>query len=167
MKGIPKLTEFNFLNWNGGGGHVGFSPVSPITGKDAIKQYRMVSGRVREYGFDYMGLFAIGWRELHHVTVIVYNKNNPDERQKLDELFNLMVDEAASEGYGEYRTHIRYMDRSRPPMAGTTMRSGRCTRRSRMRSIPTASSRPANPASGPRTGGRNDDQGNSCRGRPA
>ena len=111
MKGVPKLTEFNFLNWNGGGGHVGFSPVSPITGKDAIKQYRMVSGRVREYGFDYLGLLAVGWRDLHHVTVVVYNKNDPDERKKLDEVFNILVDEAAAEGYGEYRTHIRYMDR--------------------------------------------------------
>jgi 4-cresol dehydrogenase (hydroxylating) len=83
MRGVPKLTEFNFLNWAGGGGHVGFSPVSPTTGEDAIKQYRMVSGRVREYGFDYMGLMAIGFRELHHVTVIVYDKTNADERRRL------------------------------------------------------------------------------------
>lgn len=110
MKGIPKLTEFGFLNWNGGGGHVGFSPVSPITGQDAIKQWRMVSGRVREHGFDYMGLMAVGFRELHHVTVIVYDQNDPQERQKLDELFRLLVREAAAEGYGEYRTHINYMD---------------------------------------------------------
>jgi len=110
MRGIPKLTEFNFLNWAGGGGHIGFSPVSPTTGTDALKQYRMVSGRVREYGFDYMGLLAIGFRELHHVTVIVYDKTNPDERQRLDKLFNVLVQEAAAEGYGEYRTHIRYMD---------------------------------------------------------
>jgi 4-cresol dehydrogenase (hydroxylating) len=111
MKGIPKLTEFNFLNWDGGGGHVGFSPVAPITGRDAIKQYRMVSGRVREYGFDYLGLLAIGWREMHHVIVIVYDKTDPEARQRLDECFNILVDEAAAEGYGEYRTHIRYMDR--------------------------------------------------------
>jgi 4-cresol dehydrogenase (hydroxylating) len=110
MRGVPKLTEFNFLNWAGGGGHVGFSPVSPTTGEDAIKQYRMVSGRVREYGFDYMGLMAIGFRELHHVTVIVYDKTSADERRRLDECFNLMVKEAAAEGYGEYRTHIQYMD---------------------------------------------------------
>jgi 4-cresol dehydrogenase (hydroxylating) flavoprotein subunit len=110
MRGIPKLTEFGFLNWNGGGGHVGFSPVSPTTGKDAIKQYRMVSGRVREHGFDYMGLMAIGFRELHHVTVIVYDQTDPKERQKLSELFGLLVREAAAEGYGEYRTHIHYMD---------------------------------------------------------
>lgn len=110
MRGIPKLTEFGFLNWNGGGGHVGFSPVSPTTGEDAIKQFRMVSGRVREHGFDYMGLMAIGFRELHHVTVIVYDQTNPQERQKLDDLFHLMVREAAAQGYGEYRTHIHYMD---------------------------------------------------------
>src|ERR1700761_2479543 len=110
MRGIPKLTEFGFLNWNGGGGHVGFSPVSPITGQDAIKQFKMVSGRVREHGFDYMGLMAVGFREMHHVTVIVYDQTDPKERQKLDELFRLMVREAAAEGYGEYRTHIHYMD---------------------------------------------------------
>jgi 4-cresol dehydrogenase (hydroxylating) len=111
MKGIPKLTEFNFLNWNGGGGHVGFSPVAPITGKDAIDQYNLVSGVVREYGFDYLGLMAIGWRDLHHVTVVVYDKNDPDEIRRMDEVFNILVDEAAKAGYGEYRTHIRYMDR--------------------------------------------------------
>ncbi len=91
MRGIPKLTEFGFLNWNGGGGHVGFSPVSPTTGTDAIDQFRMVNGRVREYGFDYMGLMAIGFRELHHVTVIVYDHADPKERQKLAELFSLLV----------------------------------------------------------------------------
>jgi 4-cresol dehydrogenase (hydroxylating) len=110
MKGVPKLTEFGFLNWAGGGGHVGFSPVSPTTGKDAIKQFQMVSRRVHEYGFDYMGLMAVGFRELHHVTVIVYDQTNPKERQKLNELFGLLVREAAAEGYGEYRTHIHYMD---------------------------------------------------------
>jgi 4-cresol dehydrogenase (hydroxylating) len=110
MRGVPKLTEFNFLNWNGGGGHVGFSPVSPITGKDAIKQYRMIKDRVREFGFDYMGLMAIGWRDLHHVTVVVYDRNNPEQRRRMDELFRLMVAEAAEQGYGEYRTHIQYMD---------------------------------------------------------
>ncbi len=111
MRGVPKLTEFNLVNWNGGGGHVGFSPVSPVTGEDAIKQYRLVSELVRKYGFDYMGLMAVGWREMHHVTVIVYDKDSPDERKKLDELFNILVDRTAAEGYGEYRTHIRYMDR--------------------------------------------------------
>ena len=102
MAGIPKLTEFNFLNWNGGGGHIGFSPVSPTTGEDAVKQYRMVSARVREYGFDYMGLLAIGWRELHHVVVVVYDKTDRDERKRMDDLFKILVQEAAAEGYGEY-----------------------------------------------------------------
>jgi 4-cresol dehydrogenase (hydroxylating) flavoprotein subunit len=42
--------------------------------------------------------------------VIVYDQSDPQERQKLDELFRLLVREAAAEGYGEYRTHINYMD---------------------------------------------------------
>jgi 4-cresol dehydrogenase (hydroxylating) len=115
MRGIPKLTEFNFLNWDGGGGHIGFSPVAPITGKDAIRQYRMVSSRVREAGFDYMGLLAVGWRDMHHVTVIVFDQTDAEQRRKVDELFRTLVRESAAEGYGEYRTHIAYMDQ----IAGT------------------------------------------------
>jgi 4-cresol dehydrogenase (hydroxylating) len=42
--------------------------------------------------------------------VIVYEQTQPQERQKLNELFGLLVREAAAEGYGEYRTHIHYMD---------------------------------------------------------
>ncbi|MFC7048725.1 FAD-binding oxidoreductase [Emcibacter nanhaiensis] len=115
MRGIPKMTEFNLCNWTGGGGHTGFSPVSPITGRDAVKQYEMVKKRMHEYGYDYMGLLAIGWREMHHVSLIVYDQNDADERKKVDELFNILIDEAAAEGYGEYRTHINFMDR----IAGT------------------------------------------------
>ncbi len=71
--------------------------MAPITGKDAIKQYRMVSSRVREAGFDYMGLLAVGWRDMHHVTVIVFDQTKPEERRKVDELFKTLVREAAAE----------------------------------------------------------------------
>lgn len=110
MAGIPRLTEYSFINWVGGGGHIGFSPVSPTTGRDALKQYEMVKKRMNEYGFDYMSVFAIGWREMHHVVELVYDRSDADERQRADELFQLLVEEAAAEGYGEYRTHLNYMD---------------------------------------------------------
>lgn len=111
MRGIPKLTEYNFVSWGGGTAHLGFSPVSALNGDDALKQVRMVSSRVKEYGFDYMSLLAVGWRDMHHVSLLVYDKHNPEERRKVDELFKILIEEAAAEGYGEYRTHINYMDR--------------------------------------------------------
>jgi 4-cresol dehydrogenase (hydroxylating) flavoprotein subunit len=110
MRGIPRLSEFSFLNWTGGGGHIGFSPVSPIRGSEAMKQYTMVRDRMHEYGFDYMSIFAIGWRELHHVVELQFDRRDPAIKRKADELFRLLVREAAAAGYGEYRTHLSYMD---------------------------------------------------------
>jgi len=116
MSGIPRLTEYNLVNWvGGGGGHLGFSPVSPIRGSEALKQYHMVRDRLHQYGFDYMSVFAIGWREMHHVLELVYDRSDPETRRKAHEVFGILVREAAQAGYGEYRTHISFMDQ----VAGT------------------------------------------------
>jgi 4-cresol dehydrogenase (hydroxylating) len=110
MRGVPRLTEYGLVNWVGSGGHIGFSPVSPIKGGEALKQYRMVRDRLHEYGFDYMSVFAIGWRELHHVVELVFDRSSPDEMKRAREVFEILVREAAEAGYGEYRTHISFMD---------------------------------------------------------
>ena len=111
MRGVPRLTEYSFVNWLGGGGHIGFSPVSPIKGAEAMKQYVMVRDRMHQYGFDYMSVFAIGWREMHHVIELIFNRQDAEERRKAHEVFGIMVREAAEDGYGEYRTHVAFMDR--------------------------------------------------------
>ena len=110
MAGIPTLTEFGLVNWVGGGGHIDFSPVSPTTGADAIKQFNMVKQRAHEHGFDYMGVFIVGWREMHHIYTLVFDKNDPEKKQRAYQLFEILVREAAEAGYGEYRTHIAFMD---------------------------------------------------------
>lgn len=110
MRGVPRLTEYGFVNWVGGGGHIGFSPVSPIKGSEAMKQYTMVRDRMHEYGFDYMSVFAIGWREMHHVVELIFDRHDAATRSRAHELFGILVREAAAAGYGEYRTHISFMD---------------------------------------------------------
>jgi 4-cresol dehydrogenase (hydroxylating) len=110
MRGVPRLTEYSFVNWVGGGGHIGFSPVSPIKGNEAMKQYTMVRDRMHQYGFDYMSVFAIGWREMHHVVELVFDRRDPQIKRKAYEVFGILVREAAEAGYGEYRTHISFMD---------------------------------------------------------
>ena len=110
MAGIPTLTEFGFVNWVGNGAHIDFSPISPTTGKDALKQYKMVKQRANEHAFDYMGIFIIGWREMHHVYTLVFDRTNPERKQSAHTLFKILVEEAAAAGYGEYRTHLEFMD---------------------------------------------------------
>ncbi len=115
MAGIPSLTEFGFVNWVGGGGHIDFSPISPTTGPDAWKQYDMVRRRANARGFDYMGIFIIGWREMHHVFTLVFDRGDPEIKANAHALFAELVDDAAAAGYGEYRTHLEFMDQ----IAGT------------------------------------------------
>jgi 4-cresol dehydrogenase (hydroxylating) len=110
MRGIPRMSEFSFINWSGGGGHIGFSPVSPIRGNEAMKQYTMVRDRLHEYGFDYLSIFAIGWRDLHHVVELLFDRRDPAIKRQAEEVFRVLVREAAAAGYGEYRTHLSFMD---------------------------------------------------------
>ncbi|KAH8664830.1 hypothetical protein BGZ61DRAFT_367222 [Ilyonectria robusta] len=111
LKGIPNTYELGWLDWTcPRGSLLGFSPISPATGVDANKQYQMVRKRFVEFGFDYIGTFVVGWRELHHIVCLAFDKTNPDERKRAHRCIELLIDDAAKEGYGEYRTHLCYMD---------------------------------------------------------
>lgn len=110
MQGIPNMTEFSFLNWIPNGAHTGFSPMSPIDGKTALEQYRLIRKKVNDFGFDYLGEYVIGWRDMHHIVVPVYNRDDEEEKARLYAMMNELIKEAAKEGYGEYRTHLDFMD---------------------------------------------------------
>ena len=108
---IPSLAPLNVVNWRGGrGGHLTFSPISAPRGSEAMKQYRMLRKRYEEYGFDYYGGFTAGERYLNHITMIIYDRDNPDMTHKARELFKVIVKDSADAGYGEYRTHVAFAD---------------------------------------------------------
>ncbi|KAJ3461110.1 hypothetical protein MRS44_011977 [Fusarium solani] len=96
LRGIPNTYELGWLNWlSKTPGYFGFSPISPATGHDAVQQYDMVKKRFDEFGFDYLGTFVVGWRELHHIVCIVYDKTDPVRRQKARKCVDLLVEDAA------------------------------------------------------------------------
>jgi len=70
LAGVPNLSELTWVDWLPNGAHVGFSPISPTSGDDAVKQYEMVMKRCFEFGFDYIATYAVGLRELHHIVGI-------------------------------------------------------------------------------------------------
>lgn len=108
--GIPGLDELKLLDWIPDAGHIAFSPVSAPDGEEALKQFRMVRRRADERGTDYAALFAIGLREMHHIALFLYDTHDPRTRQDTLDLARLLIQEAAAEGYGEYRTHNALMD---------------------------------------------------------
>ena len=110
MAGIPNLTEFGLVNWRGPGGHIDFSPVGPLSPDHARKAHDLIKAKTEEYGFDFLGGFYCEKRFFRLVCTLVFNKNKPEEMQRTRALFTELIALMADEGYGEYRTHLAYME---------------------------------------------------------
>lgn len=109
--GTPMTFPMQNINWYGGrGGHIGFSPIIPQDGTKALEQFKRTHDRYQEYGVDYQGSFAFGERHLINVNAMIFNKDDPAFMAKVDPFFRALVADAKELGYGEYRTHLDYMD---------------------------------------------------------
>lgn len=45
LAGIPNLLELDWISWLPNGAHCFFSPISPVTGADSVKQFDFVKKR--------------------------------------------------------------------------------------------------------------------------
>jgi 4-cresol dehydrogenase (hydroxylating) flavoprotein subunit len=109
--GIPNLDAFNLLNWRGGSGaHIDFSPVCAPLGRDAVRQYRMIRDRAAHYGFDYYGGFTAGPRSMHHIFAAIFNRDDPAQARDAGQLLKTLINDFGAAGYGQYRTHLAFMD---------------------------------------------------------
>jgi 4-cresol dehydrogenase (hydroxylating) flavoprotein subunit len=111
FSGVPISFPLANANWHGGrGGHIGYSPVLPPKGDLALEQFRHTYGLYQKYGMDYHASFAFGERSLTNVNQILFDRDNPDMMGRVDAVFKELVSDARTRSYGEYRTHIEYMD---------------------------------------------------------
>ena len=112
--GVPNLDINRMTGWYGGveGGHIGFSPVAPMTGKDAIAVRDLMRGIVEnEARLDYQGaLLLINPRSFVHVTMVMFDTKDETQSRRAYDTAKLLVREAAKHGYGEYRAHLDFMD---------------------------------------------------------
>ena len=109
--GIPATRDMMMVNWYGGrGGHLGFSPVMPSDAKLAAQQLARTRQRYAEFGVDYYGAFGVGGRQTVAVNEILYNRDDPDQQRRVHGLFEALIRDTHQAGFGEYRTHIDYMD---------------------------------------------------------
>lgn len=109
--GTPITFPMQNANWYGGrGGHIGFSPIIPQDGTKALEQFQRTYARYQEYGMDYQGSFAFGERHMINVNAMLFNQDDPGHLAKVDPFFRRLVADAKEQGYGEYRTHLDYMD---------------------------------------------------------
>lgn len=110
-RGIPTTAGLQSVNWYGGrGGHLSFAPVMPSDGKTILDYAKRVKAYYEQVGQDYYASFTIGRRHVNNVSLILYNRDEPEAVARADRLYRHLVAEAASHGFAEYRGHISYMD---------------------------------------------------------
>jgi 4-cresol dehydrogenase (hydroxylating) len=96
--GIPSVIGLQIVNWPGGrGGHIGFSPVMPPDGALALAQFRRITS------------FTVGQRHINNINLIIYDRDDADMTARARKLFETITADSAAEGYGEYRTHLTFM----------------------------------------------------------
>ncbi|KAJ2898192.1 vanillyl-alcohol oxidase [Zalerion maritima] len=107
LQGISSLDELRWISWLPNGAHLFFSPIAKISGSDACLQYQVTKRRFAEAGLDFMGTFAIGMREMHHIVCVVFNREDQRQRVKARWMIRQLIRDC---GWGEYRTHLALMD---------------------------------------------------------
>jgi 4-cresol dehydrogenase (hydroxylating) flavoprotein subunit len=112
--GVPSIDLNQQTGWYGGeqGGHIGFSPVAPLVGREALALRDLLRGMIEQQAqLDYMAaLIPTNGRSFVHVTLIIFDTQNEAQARGAYDTCKLLVREAAKQGYGEYRAHLDFMD---------------------------------------------------------
>jgi 4-cresol dehydrogenase (hydroxylating) len=109
--GIPEMSMLESVKfWSDNGGHVGFSSVLPLAGKDVKATMELVQEACREFGLDYTSTFYIGSRFIVHVFLSFFDRDDDEQTRRVYRMCRETVQKAAALGYGEYRAHLSNMD---------------------------------------------------------
>ena len=110
--GIPSMALDRMTRWYGGenGGHIGFSCAAPITGRDGAALRDLVRGELEAAGLDYSGVIIVSKRSMIHVGLVVFDTEDEAQASNAYAACRSMVRSAAKLGYGEYRSHLDFMD---------------------------------------------------------
>ncbi|KAF2709993.1 vanillyl alcohol oxidase [Pleomassaria siparia CBS 279.74] len=108
--GVPILRELDWLNWKPNAAHLFFSPITPTHASDAQVVHDINVHLHAKYGFDLFPTLCVSGREMHYITNIIYDRSSNDEKRRAAALMRELIVATASEGYGEYRTHLLFAD---------------------------------------------------------
>lgn len=81
----------------------------PPDGKLALEQSERMRKLFDAFGIDYYASFAIGQRHINNVNLLVFDRDDAQMTTAAKNLAREIIQDAAREGYSEYRTHLDYM----------------------------------------------------------
>ncbi|HEY0961859.1 MAG TPA: FAD-binding oxidoreductase [Pseudomonadales bacterium] len=115
--GIPSLSVFSLgarsnFNPTGSNGHLGFSPVIPMTGAAVLESQKVMGQVLRDMGASTVfNVFPQSYHQRTFTILLGFSvSRDVAENRKNREIFRELVRVAAEHGWGEYRTHTAFMD---------------------------------------------------------
>lgn len=109
MMGGSTLQEFGLYNWRGGGGSMWFAPVAAARPSECDRQMKLATDILNKYGFDYVAEFIVGWRDMHHIIDLLYDRTQEEELRRAHRCFDELLTVFTRNGWGTYRTNIAFM----------------------------------------------------------
>lgn len=109
MRGEPNMTEFNLVNW-AGGGHLNFTPMAAMTGKNAWDMFVLFRDLLNRHGFDMICEEVSMFRTMITLTMIMFDPRDEDARRRADACSRELIAIAKEHGYGELKANLTYMD---------------------------------------------------------
>ena len=113
--GIPNLGAFAFPMAEGVTGHIGFSPIIPMTGESIFKAMKVYAQAYAELGMPppTNEVAVLPWSYYPRALVLFlgfYTYRDVEKNRKNRALYERLVKVSAENGWGEYRTHVAFMD---------------------------------------------------------
>lgn len=109
--GQPSAVALQMGDWVGGrSAHLGFSPVVPAHSKHVMPQLKRSRELIAQYDLDFYASFTIGGRFCNNINMLMFDRDKPEDVKKVRSLFSDLIDVTRKAGYGEYRTHLNWMD---------------------------------------------------------
>jgi 4-cresol dehydrogenase (hydroxylating) flavoprotein subunit len=65
---------------------------------------------IADHDVDFYASFTIGGRFANNINMLMYDRDKPEQVANMRKLFNALIADARTAGYGEYRTHLGWMD---------------------------------------------------------
>lgn len=115
--GVPSLSVFQLgarsnFNPTGSNGHLGFSPVIPMTGEAVLQSQKVLAKVLRDMGATTVfNVFPQSYHQRTFVILLGFSVTRDIESNRRNrEIYRELVRVAAEHGWGEYRTHTAFMD---------------------------------------------------------
>jgi 4-cresol dehydrogenase (hydroxylating) len=110
--GIPNLAIFGLIA--GTKGHMDFSPIIPMTGEAVFEALKVFGEAYAELGVSPQNqFFALPWSFFPRSFVLIFGfpiDHDVEKNKKTREVFKRLIQVAAEHSWGEYRTHIGFME---------------------------------------------------------